>query len=77
MEARGAPVGSLPPYSPALAPLEPGWSKVKTALRKAQARTREALERALTQGLSTVTAVEVQCPRTFYTDLDDLICKTR
>ena len=56
LERQGAQVISLPPYSPDLAPLELCWSKVKTALRKAKARTREALERARGQVLSTVTA---------------------
>jgi transposase len=60
MESQGAQVIYLPPYSPALSPLEPCWSKVKTALRKAKARTREALECALEQVLSTVTAVDAR-----------------
>jgi transposase len=47
IEARGAQVISLPPYAPALSPIAPWWSKVKTALRKAKARTRDALECAL------------------------------
>jgi transposase len=48
----------LPPYSPDLSPIEPCWSKVKTGLRTAKARTREALDTALSQALATVTAVE-------------------
>lgn len=60
IESQGAQVVYLPPYSPDLSPIEPCWSKVKTALRKAKARTREALERALEQGLSTVTAVDAR-----------------
>jgi transposase len=48
----------LPPYSPDLSPIEPCWSKVKTGLRTAKARTREALETALSQALATVTAVD-------------------
>jgi transposase len=50
----------LPPYSPDLSPLEPCWSKVKTALRKAKARTSGALESALETVLSTVTAGDAQ-----------------
>jgi transposase len=46
----------LPPYSPDLSPIEPCWSKVKTGLRTAKARTREALETALSQALAAVTA---------------------
>jgi transposase len=48
----------LPPYSPDLSPIEPCWSKVKTGLRTAKARTREALDTALGQALATVTAVD-------------------
>jgi transposase len=39
---RGARLLSLPLYSPDLSPIEPCWSKVKTILRTAKARTREA-----------------------------------
>lgn len=56
----GAQVGYLPPYTPDLSPIEPCWSKVKTALRKAKARTREALEHALEQVVSTVTTADAQ-----------------
>jgi len=48
----------LPPYSPDLAPIEPCWSKVKTALRRANARTRGALDHAITSVLPTVTEVD-------------------
>ena len=56
MAQAGAQVLSLPPSSPDLSPIEPGWSKRKTALRAAKARTREALEHALAQALATITA---------------------
>ena len=52
VEARGARLLFLPPYSPDFAPIEQDWSKRKTALRTAQARTREALEQALNQALA-------------------------
>lgn len=45
----------LPRYSPDLSPIEPGWSKLKSALRAAQARTREALEAALAPALDSIT----------------------
>jgi transposase len=54
----GAQVLYLPPYSPALSPIEPCWSKLKTALRTAQARTREALEHAMAQALATITIAD-------------------
>jgi transposase len=50
----------LPPYSPDLAPIEPCWSKVKTALRRAEARTRGALDRALTSVLPSVTGADAR-----------------
>lgn len=55
VEARGARLLYLPPYSPDLNPIERCWSKIKTALRAAKARTREALEAAIKQALATVT----------------------
>ena len=56
--ARGARVEYLPPYSPDLNPIEKCWAKLKTALRKAKARTREALEEALRQALWTITPAD-------------------
>jgi transposase len=49
IEAVGAKVVFLPPYSPDLSPIELCWSKLKQLLRSAKARTREALDQALTQ----------------------------
>ncbi len=46
----------LPPYSPDLNPIEEAFSKIKGLLRKAQARTREALIEALRAAISAVTA---------------------
>jgi transposase len=50
----------LPPYSPDLAPIEPCWSKLKTALRRAKARTREALDVAITEALATITETDAR-----------------
>jgi transposase len=58
IEGRGARLLYLPPYSPDLAPIEQAWSKIKTFLRAAQARTREALELAIQQALMTITAAD-------------------
>jgi transposase len=55
IEARGATVIYLPPYSPDLNPIEKCWSKIKTYLRAAKARTRQALEQALKEALLLVT----------------------
>ena len=54
IEARGAQLVYLPPYSPDLNPIEKCWSKIKTALRSAKARTRETLEAALKAVLQTI-----------------------
>jgi transposase len=46
----------LPRYSPDLSPMiEPGWSKVKTPLRAAAARTTEALDEELRPALDAIT----------------------
>ena len=60
VEARGARLLFLPPYSPDFAPIEQAWSKLKTALRTTQARTREALEQALDQALAWITSQDAQ-----------------
>jgi transposase len=57
---RGARLLYLPPYSPDLSPIEPCWSKVKTVLRTAKARTREALDMAITAALATITDADAQ-----------------
>lgn len=47
IQAAGASLIYLPPYSPDLSPIEPCWSKIKEKLRGVKARTREALDAAL------------------------------
>ena len=54
IEARGAIVDFLPPYSPDLNPIEQCWAKVKAWLRKAKARTFEDLLDALAVALRSV-----------------------
>jgi transposase len=55
IQAAGASLLYLPPYSPDLNPIEPMWSKVKQLLRSAAARTFEALQPALWSALDAVT----------------------
>lgn len=55
LEAAGAEVWFLPPYSPDLNPIEKMWSKVKAMLRKAKARTEETLLQAIGNALAAVT----------------------
>jgi transposase len=45
----------LPPYSSDYNPIEEMWSKVKQCVRRAGARTREDLYRAITEALHGVT----------------------
>ena len=54
LEACGAELQYLPPYSPDLNPIEKCWSKVKTALRKAKARTLDELMGALKEALLSI-----------------------
>jgi transposase len=57
---RGARLVYLPPYSPDLSPIEPCWSKVKTALRHAKARTRAALDTAIADVMVTVSLTDAR-----------------
>ncbi len=59
VEARGAEVLFLPSYSPDLNPIEEAFSKIKGIIRKAGARTREALLEAIEQALKAITPVDV------------------
>jgi transposase len=56
IEATGARVLYLPPYSPDFNPIEKCWAQVKQHLRAAKARTVGALEHAVTIALSALTA---------------------
>jgi transposase len=49
IEARGASLRYLPPYSPDLNPIEQFFAKLKTLLRKAGARSFDALLKAIAQ----------------------------
>ena len=55
IEAAGAELLYLPPYSPDLNPIEKAWSKLKQLLRAVMARTKEALDQAITQMLPQIT----------------------
>jgi transposase len=55
IEAAGAVVWFLPPYSPDFNPIEKMWSKIKAYLRKVKARTKETLFDAIAAALLTVT----------------------
>ena len=56
VEGRGCELVYLPPYSPDLNPIEQAFSKVKGLMRKAEARTREALVEAMGRALDALTS---------------------
>jgi transposase len=60
LEATGARVCYLPPYSPDFNPLEAGISKIKELLRAAKARTPRTLTTALAQALNSVTISDIR-----------------
>jgi len=60
LESAGCELLYLPPYSPDFSPIEEAFSKVKGLLRKAQARSREALVEAMGEALDTVTAQDAR-----------------
>jgi transposase len=59
-ESRGAQVLWLPPYSPDYSPIEQCWSKIKSHLRGAKARTAEALDKALERAIGLVTKADIR-----------------
>ena len=60
IEARGASVKFLPPYSPDYNPIEKRWSKIKTLLRGLAARTQRELSDAITRAFEAVTPEDVR-----------------
>lgn len=58
IRAKGASLLYLPPYSPDLNPIEQAFAKLKALLRKAAARTREALWTTIGNLLRTFTPAE-------------------
>jgi len=60
IEAAGAQLLYLPPYSPDLNPIEKAWAKLKQLLHAAKARTKEALDQAIAQCLPMLTEDDVR-----------------
>jgi transposase len=56
----GVEVWYLPPYSPDLNPIELCWSKFKTLLKQAAARTYETLSDAISIALGKITAADTE-----------------
>jgi transposase len=69
----------LPAYSPDYSPIELAFAKIKTELRHAATRTREALEAAIATALAQITAADARaffrhCGYRFLPDLDQWFC---
>ena len=60
IEERGCELLYLPPYSPDLNPIEEAFSKIKGILRKAEARSQEALIEAMGRALDAITSWDVR-----------------
>lgn len=60
IEGVGATLIYLPPYSPEFSTIENCWSKLKTKLRSAKARTRQALDEALRAAIDSTSAADAQ-----------------
>ena len=56
IEAAGARLEYLPPYSPDFNPIEPMWRKVKPALKSREPRTARQMVKAAGAAFATVTA---------------------
>ena len=60
IEERGCELIYLPSYSPDFNPIEDAFSKIKGLVRKAEARSREALVEAIGWALSAVTSSDAR-----------------
>ena len=60
VEARGARLLMLPPYSPDFTPIERAFSQRKTWRRTAQARTRDALEAVIQTAIEWVSEADAK-----------------
>ena len=65
IEAAGSALLFLPPYSPDFNPIEEAFSKIKSILRKASSRTKEALLEATGRALDAITPEDISG---FYSD---------
>lgn len=60
IESVGARIVYLSPYSPEFNPIENCWSKIKEFLRSAQARSREALDKAIATAIETISKPDIR-----------------
>ena len=59
IEAVGARVVYLPPYSPDFNPIELMWSKMKAYLRKLKIRSADLLDDGIADALATITVSDI------------------
>lgn len=60
VESRGCELLFLPAYSPDLSPIEEAFSKLKALLRRAKARTKQALIEAIGRALDAITSEDAR-----------------
>jgi transposase len=60
IEGKGCELIYLPPYSPDFNPIEQAFSKLKSYLREACARTQQTLMEVIGEALHTITASDVE-----------------
>ena len=60
IEAVGATLVYLSPYSPDFNPIETCWSKLKQYLRSVAARTRDALDQAISDAMNLVIVEDIR-----------------
>lgn len=60
IEQMGAHALFLPPYSPDFNPIEKKWSKIKSILRKLEARSQKELSTAIAQAFKSVTPADAK-----------------
>ena len=60
LDAVGARLVFLPPYSPDFSPIEPFWSKVKTGLKSLGARTYQTLKEAIEWAYAQVSLEDIR-----------------
>jgi transposase len=60
IEAAGAEVLFLPPYSPDLNPIEKAWAKLKEILRRAATLTREAFDNAVSAAMDQISTDDIR-----------------
>jgi transposase len=60
IEAAGADVLYLPPYSPEFNPIEKAWAKIKGIIRRLPSATRELFDRAVARAMTAITNLDIR-----------------